>query len=116
MIVLKHIIRSIPAHLLSCMALDPQTLKKMEQTCRRFVWGKNAQGKDKIPLLVWEDLQPAKRDGGLDIPLFAMQGDTQKLWQVLRMVHHPGEDLMLALGALLRWKVAKGRGVASMRH
>ncbi|KAL2644588.1 hypothetical protein R1flu_012175 [Riccia fluitans] len=115
-IVLKHVIRSIPAHLLSCMALDPQTLKKMEQTCRRFVWGKNAQGKEKIPLLAWEALQPTKSDGGLDIPSFAVQGEAQKLRQVLRMVHHPGEDWMCALGALLRWKTAKGREAASMRH
>ncbi|KAL2632728.1 hypothetical protein R1flu_004207 [Riccia fluitans] len=45
LIVLKHIVRSIPVHLLSCMALDPQTLKKMEQTCRRFVWGRCAKAK-----------------------------------------------------------------------
>ncbi|KAL2654070.1 hypothetical protein R1flu_022198 [Riccia fluitans] len=32
------------------------------------------------------------------------------------MVHHPGEDWMLALGALLRWKVRKGRWAASMRN
>ncbi|KAL2619902.1 hypothetical protein R1flu_000107 [Riccia fluitans] len=88
----------------------------MEQSCRRFVWGKNIQGKDKIPLLAWEDLQPAKGDRGLDIPSFALQGDTQKLWLILRMVHHPGEDWMLALGALLRWKVEKRRWAASMRH
>ncbi|KAL2629677.1 hypothetical protein R1flu_014363 [Riccia fluitans] len=78
--------------------------------------GENAQGKEKIPLLAWEALQPAKSDGGLDIPLFAVQGKAQKLRQVLRMVHHPGEDWMFTLGALLRWKIAKGREAASMRH
>ncbi|KAL2643350.1 hypothetical protein R1flu_010937 [Riccia fluitans] len=44
------------------------------------------------------------------------RGDTQKLWQILRMVHHPGEDWMLALGALLSWTVTKGQWMASMRH
>ncbi|KAL2603094.1 hypothetical protein R1flu_008781 [Riccia fluitans] len=108
LIVLRHIIRSSPAYVLSCIALDLQTLKKIEQACRRFVWGKNIQGRDKIPLLAWEDLQPAKGDGGLDIPSFALHGDTQKLRLILRMVHHPGEDWMIALGALLKWKIDKG--------
>ncbi|KAL2628550.1 hypothetical protein R1flu_013236 [Riccia fluitans] len=116
LIVLRHIIRSIPVYVLSCIALDLQTLKKMEQVCRHFVWGKNIQGRDKIPLLAWEDLQPAKGDGGLDIPSFALQGDTQKLRLILRMVYHPGEDWMIALGELLKWKVDKGRWAASMRH
>ncbi|KAL2623319.1 hypothetical protein R1flu_003524 [Riccia fluitans] len=115
LVVLKHIIRSIPAHLLSCMAVDPQTLKVMEQTCRHFVWGKNALGTAKIPLLAWEALQPAKSEGGLGIPSFSLQGDAQKLRQPLRLVHHPGEDWMLALEALLRWIVAKGQWAASRR-
>ncbi|KAL2630705.1 hypothetical protein R1flu_015391 [Riccia fluitans] len=92
------------------------TLKKIEQACRCFVWGKNIQGRDKIPLLAWEVLQPAKGDGGLDIPSFALQRDSQKLRLILRMVHHPREDWMIALGALLKWKIDKGRGATSMRH
>ncbi|KAL2629367.1 hypothetical protein R1flu_014053 [Riccia fluitans] len=87
----------------------------MEQICRRFVWSKNAQGKDKIPLLAREDLQPAKREGGLGIPSFALQGDAQKLRQVLRMMHRLGEDWMLALGALLKWMIVKKRWAVTMR-
>ncbi|KAL2635683.1 hypothetical protein R1flu_007162 [Riccia fluitans] len=70
------------------MSSTPQWLKdtgcyiaREGEPIRRFVWGKNAQGKEKIPLLAWEVLQPTKSDGGLDIPSFAVQGEAQKLWQ-----------------------------------
>ncbi|KAL2607510.1 hypothetical protein R1flu_026083 [Riccia fluitans] len=42
-------------------------------------------------------------------------GDAQKLRQVLRMVHHPGEDWMLALGALLKWMIVKRQWAVTMR-
>ncbi|KAL3684604.1 hypothetical protein R1sor_002626 [Riccia sorocarpa] len=58
--VLRHILRNIPNHLLVIMTLSTDNAKNLEGICRKFTWEKNSDGKDKIPLISWEDIHCAK--------------------------------------------------------
>ncbi|KAL3682430.1 hypothetical protein R1sor_000452 [Riccia sorocarpa] len=94
--------------ILACTTLSPKAFQKLEQICRKFTWGKNCQGGDKVPLIAWEVLQYPKKDGGLGIPSFQMQGEAMRLRQILRFFQNSGEDWMAALGELARLSTMKG--------
>ncbi|KAL3686848.1 hypothetical protein R1sor_013157 [Riccia sorocarpa] len=90
--VVKHILRAIPIHILTCLTFSAKVLGKLEAICRGFVWGVNDQGQNRIPLIAWEDITQPKKDGGLQIESFQTQGQALRLKQLLRMFENPEEE------------------------
>ncbi|KAL3680315.1 hypothetical protein R1sor_023271 [Riccia sorocarpa] len=102
LIVLKHILKNVPNHLLTCMNLSSKSLQKLESSCRTFIWGRNVDGKAKIPLITWEVLHRPKGDGGLGLPSFALQSTSLRLKEFLRLFQDHDEDWEAALRAMIQ--------------
>ncbi|KAL3685755.1 hypothetical protein R1sor_003777 [Riccia sorocarpa] len=65
---------------------------KMEKTCRQFLWESNQDGKPKMPLLAWEQLQKSKMADGLDIKPFMETCKALKLKLCYRIFSNADED------------------------
>ncbi|KAL3684693.1 hypothetical protein R1sor_002715 [Riccia sorocarpa] len=85
-------------------------LKKMEALCRKFIWGKNDRGHDKLSLIVWDMVAKDKRDGGLATTSFDVQGKAMRLKQVLKIFSGAKEDWILVLQALVQHAAKKRPG------
>lgn len=70
-VLLKHVLRTIPGYHLMALSLNNQGYKQLEKTCHIFLWGMNEQGKPKKALIVWEEITRPRAEGGLDIRPFA---------------------------------------------
>ncbi|KAL3682898.1 hypothetical protein R1sor_000920 [Riccia sorocarpa] len=62
MVVMKHVLKGMPNHLLKCLSFNQQATDRLEAVCRKFLWGLNANGKHRIPLIVWSEVVKDKRD------------------------------------------------------
>ncbi|KAL3693857.1 hypothetical protein R1sor_007508 [Riccia sorocarpa] len=105
--VVKHILRAIPIHILTCLTFSAKALGRLEAICKGFVWGVNDQGQNRIPLIAWEDITQPKKDGGLQIESFQTQGQALRLKQLLRMFENPEEEWVSALQATLQRAAGK---------
>ncbi|KAL3681480.1 hypothetical protein R1sor_024436 [Riccia sorocarpa] len=114
-VVLKHILQSIPNHILACVTLTPKSYQKLERLCRKFTLGKFYFGNDKIPLFAWDELQFGRKDGGLGIPTFKLQSEAMRLGQILRMLSDAKKGWMVALGKLLQTTVSMENWPRAMR-
>ncbi|KAL3676811.1 hypothetical protein R1sor_026759 [Riccia sorocarpa] len=63
MIVMKHILKAMPNLFFTCLTLNQKALDRLEAVSRKFLWGLNASGGNKIPLIAWNELGKAKNDG-----------------------------------------------------
>ncbi|KAL3681767.1 hypothetical protein R1sor_024723 [Riccia sorocarpa] len=92
-----------------------QDLKKIDSACRRFVSGKNTEGKDKIPLITWEVLHRPKGEGGLGMPPFSLQSAAMRLKQLLRAFQDQDEDWIAAFGAMISLTCARRYNQRALR-
>ncbi|KAL3675948.1 hypothetical protein R1sor_025896 [Riccia sorocarpa] len=86
LLAIKHVLKSIPVHVLSALPLQIKSLEELEAACRRFLWGVSKEGKDKIPLLAWKELEKRKNEGGFDVPAFLTMSKCLKLKISLRIL------------------------------
>ncbi|KAL3688832.1 hypothetical protein R1sor_015141 [Riccia sorocarpa] len=110
LVVAKHVLRLVPTHILTCLALNAKALTRLEAICRRFVWGVNTNGQQKIPLIAWEEFLKSKREGGFAFTSFALQGSALRLKHLLRVFEDTEEDWVTAFQCLLQRAVEKRPG------
>lgn len=68
---LKHVLRVIPVfHLMAFKLLKNGFIRQVEDLCQEFLWGKNDEGKAKIPLVAQETITQRNKLGGLAIQTF----------------------------------------------
>ncbi|KAL3679359.1 hypothetical protein R1sor_022315 [Riccia sorocarpa] len=114
LVVLRHVLKNLPNHLLVNLTLPQDSIKALEGVCRKFIWGKNLEGRDKIPLICWDDIHCSKGQGGLNIPSFSLQSRALRLRQMLQFFQEPEDDWKVALGALVSNTCSKGNWPRSM--
>ncbi|KAL3680354.1 hypothetical protein R1sor_023310 [Riccia sorocarpa] len=115
-VVMRHILKAIPTHLLSCLTFNKKMLERLEMACREFVWRKSDQGQRKLALIAWEDLTATKQEGGLAVTSFELQSKALRLKQLLKVFSHPEEDWVQALQAILRLAASTRRGGTDRRN
>ncbi|KAL2635759.1 hypothetical protein R1flu_007238 [Riccia fluitans] len=86
MIVLKHILKAMPNHIFTCLSLSCDSLHKNEAICRRFLWGKNDEGNDRVPLVAWTDILRPKREGVYAVTSFELQSKGLRLKQFMKLM------------------------------
>ncbi|KAL3700193.1 hypothetical protein R1sor_018215 [Riccia sorocarpa] len=96
LVVIKHILKAIPVHVLTVIPLGRNTLNRLEASCRAFLWG-TSNGKKKAPLIAWTDCLKAKMQGGFGIPSFESINATLKLKMCL---------LAIGAGRDSKWAIA----------
>ncbi|KAL3701937.1 hypothetical protein R1sor_019959 [Riccia sorocarpa] len=116
MVVMKYILKAMPNHLFTCLALNKQALGRMEAECRKFLWGKSDRGSDRVPLIAWKEIMKDKGDGGLAATSFLLQGKAMRLKHFLKVFTEEEEDWIRALKALLQHAAAKRQGGKVRRH
>ncbi|KAL3697349.1 hypothetical protein R1sor_011425 [Riccia sorocarpa] len=115
MVVLKYVLKVMPNHLFTCLALNQKSLGFLESACRKFLWGQNDSGADRIPLIAWGTVTRAKQDGGLAVTSFEVQGKAIRLHHFLRVFTSEEEDRIHAFQATLQTTMAKRAG-SSLKH
>ncbi|KAL3698475.1 hypothetical protein R1sor_012551 [Riccia sorocarpa] len=101
-IALRHILRAVPVHVLACLNLQKEMLDAIEGVCRTFLWGSNKEGKPKIPLIAWEEIQRPKNEGGLNLSGFFQTSTAMRLKQVTKFFSNTQEDWVMAGEQLIR--------------
>ncbi|KAL2607838.1 hypothetical protein R1flu_026411 [Riccia fluitans] len=66
-ILIKHILLSIPVFYLSTIGVTKKVAESIETIARHFLWGRNEDGKYKRGLIPWPALKRGKRFGGLGL-------------------------------------------------
>ncbi|KAL2624303.1 hypothetical protein R1flu_008548 [Riccia fluitans] len=64
-ILIKHILLSIPVFFLSSVGITKKVAESMETIARHFLWGRSEDGNHKRGLVPWSALKRGKRFGGL---------------------------------------------------
>ncbi|KAL3682360.1 hypothetical protein R1sor_000382 [Riccia sorocarpa] len=108
-IVLKHVLRAVPIHLLACLNLQAATLKAIEGVCRTFLWGTNKDGNKKIPMIAWEEIQRPKSEGGLNFTALINTSAALRLKQATKILTRPGEEWVLEAEKLIQSVNSTGR-------
>ncbi|KAL2621494.1 hypothetical protein R1flu_001699 [Riccia fluitans] len=101
-VVLQHILSSNPVHILSCITFHQHSLQKLEAIGRLFLWGLGREGRPRIPLIAWSELQKQKGDGGLNLISFDTQGKAMRMRQCAKMLTATTERLGYHHGANLQ--------------
>ncbi|KAL3691098.1 hypothetical protein R1sor_004749 [Riccia sorocarpa] len=108
-VTLKHMLRSVPIHLLSCLRLHRQALDAMEGMCRSFLWGKNVNGGSMIPLVAWSEITKAKSKGGLHLTSFHTSSKALRLKMSMKLIQEIEEEWVLTAEQVIksvRWRGA----------
>ncbi|KAL3695874.1 hypothetical protein R1sor_009950 [Riccia sorocarpa] len=90
MILIRHILRSIPVYQFLGIGLQDSEYKKLETPCRIFLWGVNTEGRAKTSLVAWNQVTTRKILGGLQIMSFRDTADILKMRYVCRVLQ--GEE------------------------
>ncbi|KAJ3691252.1 hypothetical protein LUZ61_020416 [Rhynchospora tenuis] len=61
------VLSAIPAYFMSVFKLPVWLVKSIDKVRRRFIWGMNAQGNQRIPLISWQNVCLPKVVGGLGL-------------------------------------------------
>lgn len=72
LILIWHVICSIPVYYLMLFELSDDGYQKLEAMCCEFFWGLGEQGNPRIPLVAWENVAREKLGGGLELTDFHM--------------------------------------------
>ncbi|KAL3676392.1 hypothetical protein R1sor_026340 [Riccia sorocarpa] len=116
MIVMKHVLKAMPNHLFTGLFLNQKALDQMEAICRKFLWGKNDSGADRVPLIAWAEITKSKGDGGLAATSFAVQGKAMRLKALLKTFTKNHEDWHSALQAILQHATKKKPGGTILQY
>ncbi|KAL3697982.1 hypothetical protein R1sor_012058 [Riccia sorocarpa] len=109
-VTLKHMLRSVPIHLLPCLRLHRQALEAMEGMCRTFLWGKNVNGGNKIPLVAWSEITKGKSKGGLHLTAFQTSSKVLRLKMSMKLIQDTEEEWVLTAEQVIksvRWRGAR---------
>ncbi|KAL3679522.1 hypothetical protein R1sor_022478 [Riccia sorocarpa] len=98
------------------MPLSLKSLNRLEQVCRKFVWGQNTEGRQKLSLIAWEVLQRTKKEGGLGIPSFTQQSAAMRLKQLVQCFEKLEKDWVYATEALVQIASKTGKWSRARRH
>ncbi|KAL3675259.1 hypothetical protein R1sor_025207 [Riccia sorocarpa] len=85
-ILLKHILRSLPVYQFLGLGLENISYRKLEVPCRVFLWGTNPEGRAKTALVSWEKITKQPEKGGLGITSFKDVSETLKMRYVGRLL------------------------------
>ncbi|KAL3683828.1 hypothetical protein R1sor_001850 [Riccia sorocarpa] len=101
-VALKHVLRAVPVHLLSSLNLQRETMAELETISMVFLWGTNKEGKPKIPLIAWNEIQRPKSEGGLGLTALMDLSVAMRIKQVCKFFLNPSEDWVQAAEQLIR--------------
>ncbi|KAL3685968.1 hypothetical protein R1sor_003990 [Riccia sorocarpa] len=91
-ILLRHVIRSIPIYQLLGLGLQNTGYKKLEASCRIFLWGNKPEGGPKTSLVIWEKVAKSRKKDGLDIKPFRDVVDALKMKYISRFLEGENSD------------------------
>ncbi|KAL3698746.1 hypothetical protein R1sor_012822 [Riccia sorocarpa] len=86
-----------------------KSLDKMEAVSREYLWGTNKEGRNKIPLIAWREIQGRKERGGVGLTDFRSTSRAMRMRQVAKLFKNPEEDWTSAADLLIRSVNARGR-------
>ncbi|KAL3677035.1 hypothetical protein R1sor_026983 [Riccia sorocarpa] len=116
LLVLKHVVRAVPIHVLAALPVSAKTCGKMETVSREFLWGKNREGKPKIPLIAWEKMQQTKICGGLGLTSFLATSRALRAKLCLRIFQYPQLTWVRAAGNIIKHQLQSGSWLRDRRE
>ncbi|KAL3677394.1 hypothetical protein R1sor_027342 [Riccia sorocarpa] len=112
-ILLRHVLRSIPTYQFLGVGLMKEGYDQLETLCRIFMWGVNTEGKAKTPLIAWSGITKPYNEGGLQYKPFSVTADSLKMRYMARLME--GEHSEWA--QMLRYFIRTGmRSLTSNRE
>ena len=72
-ILVRYVLSSILAYLLSHMVLPRAIVARLQQLFRRFLWGFHPEGREGVHFLAWDVVCQPQREDGLGIQSLAMR-------------------------------------------
>ncbi|KAL3692644.1 hypothetical protein R1sor_006295 [Riccia sorocarpa] len=78
---------------------------QLTAACRKFLWGRNAEGTNKKALVAWKKICRKKEGGGLGVVCFELQAQTLKMWLVSKLLEDTDLDWDYIAKTIIIWKI-----------
>lgn len=92
LILIKHVLQAIPIYHMMFIKSSEKLAKKMVALSWDFLWGHNAEGGKRIPLIAWERLAWPKSEGGVGLKDFRSHSDTLLTQWFTKALDSPDSD------------------------
>ncbi|KAL3687293.1 hypothetical protein R1sor_013602 [Riccia sorocarpa] len=108
LVLIKHVLGQIPSYILLTVGCDKKAASRLEQTCRRFLWGVNAEGKLKKALIAWDRLVQPKSQGGLGLLTFASRAQALQMRYLTVILDNKQSEWAMIFRRMVRIKLITG--------
>lgn len=115
LVLIFHVIRSIPVYYLMLFELSTNNYQQLEYVYCEFFWGLGEHGNPRIPLIAWENVVRDKMGGGLGLTDFHRMSKAMKYRSVMKLLHNYDTEWVGLAHELIRKGIAIGRWAKEIR-
>jgi hypothetical protein len=109
LVLLKYVLRAMPTFYLMLLDFTEEKFRELEAVCRQFLWGTQAGGQAKVPLVAWSKICQPKAEGGLGMVDFRQQVQVFKLRFISGILGMHNADWVHLVSAEIEAGLNRGR-------